>query len=118
MSEQDDFSSAEEKAAKESLQNLTEKAHEGALFSNWTKSYCTQQFFKWLDEQILDSRNRWLQENANAVSIQAEARAFVKVKKWVNAQIGIGTVAALGIKRFHEEGVELEGLIKPPTDNG
>lgn len=103
-------------AAQKQLQGLNDQAHEGALFADWSRSACSVKLFKWLDEQILDSKNRWLSATSreSAESVRLQAQSYQKIKLWINAQIGAGVVASLGIKQFHEEGIELEGLIKPP----
>lgn len=105
-----------EVAAQKQLETLTDQAHEGALFADWSRSACSVKLFKWLDEQISDSKNRWLSATSreSAESVRLQAQSYQKIKLWINAQIGAGAVASLGIKKFHEEGIELEGLIKPP----
>lgn len=105
-----------EVAAQKQLSGLNDQAHEGALFADWSRSACSVKLFKWLDEQILDSKNRWLSATSRelAESVRLQAQSYQKIKLWINAQIGAGVVASLGIKKFHEEGIELEGLIKPP----
>lgn len=111
-----EFVSDEEKQARKLLERLDAQAHEGALFADWAKQYCSVRLFKWLDDQINDSKNRWLtavsREEAEAVRL--ESRAYAKIKGWVYAQQKAGELASVGIKEFHEQGVEMEGNIKPP----
>jgi|SRR5579871_3353308 len=112
----EDFVAAEEKEMQKQLQNLTDQAHEGALFSDWSRSFCTREMFKWLDEQIQDSKNNWIsatsQQEAEAIRLQAQS--YTKIKNWVLSKVRTGDVAAVGVRKFHEEGIELQGLIKPP----
>jgi hypothetical protein len=112
-----DYRTAEEVKAQKTLESLEGTAHDGALFADWSRSYCSIKLFAWLDEQIDDSRNRWLQatdrEAAEAVRLQSQA--YAKIKTWVRAHVKAGELASEGIKEFRNEGIELEGMIKPPT---
>jgi hypothetical protein len=120
MGEQDtnEYASAEEKAAQKLLGQLDSQAHEGALFADWSRQYCSVRLFKWLDEQIADSKNAWLTKTSReeAEAVRLESRAYAKIKSWIYTQIKAGELASVGIKQFHNEGVEMEGVIKlPPT---
>lgn len=113
----DDFSSAEEREAQRKLDLLNERAHEGALFADWSRSYCSKKLFGWLDEQIQDTKNNWLaaESREKAEAIRLQAQSYTKIKNWILAKVRAGEVAAEGVKQFHDEGVELEGMIHPPT---
>ena len=115
MGEQDtDYASAEEKAAQKVLGQLDSQAHEGALFADWSRQYCSVRLFKWLDEQIADSKNAWLTKTSReeAEAVRLESRAYAKIKSWIYTQIKAGELASIGIKQFHNEGVELDGILK------
>lgn len=97
------------------LGKLEDTAHEGALWSDWGKTYCSQKLFKYLDEQIQLSKNAWLSATEDeARAIRYRTQSYAMIKSWVASHIQAGNLAGAGIKKFHEEGIELQGLIKPP----
>jgi hypothetical protein len=116
QSTKQDFVDAGEQDAQKVLGKLTDQAHRGALFSDWTRQYCTRELVKWLDEQIQDTKNMWLSQESRekAEAIRLQAQSYTKIKNWILSQVKAGEVAAEGVKRFHEEGIELAGLIKQP----
>lgn len=113
----DEYSTDEEKEAAARLITLQNQAHEGALFSDWMRHQAGQKFSRYLDEQIADAKNKWLvgadREAAEIVRLQAQV--YQKIKLWIAAQIQSGNVASVGIKKFQEEGVKLEGWITDQT---
>ncbi len=115
--EDQSYKTEEEVKAEKTLLALQDQAHERALFRDWKNLHCTVRLLKWVDEQILDSKNQWLSADNrdHAEAIRLQAQAYTKTKNWILAQIKAGDVAAEGIKRLHDEGVELTGFIKPPT---
>lgn len=110
----------EDKEAKKKMASLQDIAHEGALFSDWANTFCTRQLFKWLDEQIQDTKNTWISAESReaAEAIRLQAQSYTKIKNWIVSKINAGQYAANGLKQFHDQGVEIEGLIKlpPPTE--
>lgn len=101
------------------LEKFQDIAHEGALFSDWSRMFCTKQFLLWLDSQITDEKNAWLamQDREKAEAVRLQAQAYTKVKNWLASKINAGNLAAKGIKDLHDQGVELEGMIRPPTQS-
>lgn len=112
-----EFELPDEKVAQKILGVLESQAHEGALFSDWSRAFCTIQLVKWIDEQIQDSKNSWISADNRdkAEAIRLQAQSYTKTKNWIVSKIRSGELAALGIKKFHDEGIEMEGLIKPPA---
>lgn len=112
----DDFRDPEEIASQKKLQLLENQAHEGALFADWRNLYCSKKLIQWLEAQIDGAHGAWLhgtnREESEAQRFQAQG--IVKVKNWIYAQIKAGELAAEGVKELHDQGVTLEGHIKPP----
>lgn len=115
----------EEKKAKDLLAKLEAQAHEGAMFADWAKQYCSVKVFRFLDSQINDTKNAWLtaENREKAEAVRLESRAYAKVKGWIYAQIKAGELAGNEVRKFKGEGIELEGVIKQPppakqADNG
>jgi hypothetical protein len=117
MGEGEEFLTQDEQELRAKLELLERQAHTGALFDDWVRHQAGQAFMKYLEEQINDSKNRWLsaadREAAEVVRVQAQV--YQKVKGWINAQSASGKVASQEVKRFTEEGVKLAGLIVDPT---
>jgi hypothetical protein len=113
----DEWMLPEDVEARKKLAHLQDEAHKGALFADWARQQVSILLFKWLDEQIQDSKNAWLSapDREKAESVRLQAQAFSKTKSWIYAQIKAGDMAADGIKQLRDEGVELTGWIKPPT---
>lgn len=111
---EDAFLTQEDKDAQANLARLEQQAHEGALFEDWMRHQAGQKFSKYLESEITDAKNKWLsatdREAAEVVRLQAQV--YQKIKGWINAQISAGKLASVGIKKFSEEGVKLEGWIK------
>jgi hypothetical protein len=114
-----EYTDPEELEAQKKLAILQDQSHQGALFADWKNAWCTRKLFGWLDEQISDSRNKWLsaESREGAEAVRLEARAYKRIKTWIVAQILAGDMAAKGVKDLHEQGVKVEGLIvqPPPT---
>lgn len=112
----EDFQSQEEKEAQRKLQALNSMAHEGALFLDWSRGFCTKKLFAWLDEQIMDQKNLWVSaaSREEAEAIRLRTQSFTMTKNWVLAKIKLGEMASAGAKELHDEGVTLEGYINPP----
>lgn len=112
-----EYKTPEEIAAEKMLASFEKTAHEGALFTDWARSYCTIKFLKWVDEQISDAKNSWIsaKDRESAEAIRLQTQSYTKMKNWILAKIREGEVASEGVMKLHAEGVEMEGMIKPLT---
>lgn len=112
----DEYATAEEKEIAKKLVALETQAHQGAVFEDWMRHQAGQYFAQYIDSLIVDAKNQWLvhEDRVKAETIRLESRAYLKIKQWIAGQIAAGRLAGTELKKFHDEGQELEGQIKLP----
>lgn len=111
---EDAFQTQEDREIADKLASLDRQAHQGAIFEDWIRHQAGQLFTKYLDEQINDSKNKWLasEDREAAEIVRVQAQVYSKIKQWIAAQILSGKTASVELKKFAEEGDKLEGWIK------
>jgi hypothetical protein len=112
----DEYATVEEKETAKKMVALEAQAHVGAIFEDWMRHQAGQFFAKYLEQQIVDARNKWLIEETRekAEHVRIHSQAFLMVKQWIASQIATGRLAGQELKKFHEEGQQLEGQIRLP----
>jgi hypothetical protein len=106
--------SQEDQEHADKLARLEQQAHQGALFEDWIRHQAGQIFLKFLEEQVTDSKNKWLSadDRNGAEIVRVQAQVYQKIKQWIAAQIASGKLASNEVTKFVQEGEKLEGWIK------